>query len=117
MFLTSAEQFSTCFNCIFQWTPCTLHSDGDVSAGRRYDLKDLTSESQILRRQLTVEVATAHKVAGMFGRRDPMRKYMDKITALADDLGAAPPAAAAGSAAVPIMGISLFFSGRRWRQR
>mmetsp|Transcript_8614 Transcript_8614/g.25881 ORF Transcript_8614/g.25881 Transcript_8614/m.25881 type:complete len:758 (+) Transcript_8614:498-2771(+) len=38
-------------------------------------------------KQLTVEVATAHKVAGMFGRRDPMRKYMDKITALADDLG------------------------------
>ena len=24
----------------------------------------------------------------MFGRRDPMRRYMDKITALADDLGA-----------------------------
>ncbi len=42
------------------------------------------------RRQLAVEVATAHKVAGMFGRRDPMRKYMDQITALADDLGAAP---------------------------
>lgn len=39
-------------------------------------------------RQLTVEVATAHKVAGMFGRRDPMRRYMDKITAMADELGA-----------------------------
>ena len=34
-----------------------------------------------------VEVATAHKVAGMFGRRDPMRRYMDKITAMADELG------------------------------
>ncbi len=32
-------------------------------------------------------MATAHKVAGMFGRRDPMRRYMDKITALADNLG------------------------------
>ena len=40
--------------------------------------------------QLTLEVATAHKVAGMFGRRDPMRRYMDKITALADDLGEHP---------------------------
>ena len=55
--------------------------------------------SNVLRRQLTVEVATAHKVAGMFGRRDPMRKYMDKITALADDLGAALAPATAGSAA------------------
>jgi hypothetical protein len=43
-------------------------------------------------RQLTVEVATAHKVAGMFGRRDPMRRYMDKITAMADELGALPAA-------------------------
>lgn len=43
-------------------------------------------------RQLTVEVATAHKVAGMFGRRDPMRRYMDKITAMADELGVAPVA-------------------------
>lgn len=38
-------------------------------------------------KQLAVEVATAHRVAAMFGRRDPMRKYMDKITAMADDLG------------------------------
>lgn len=60
---------------------------------------DLISDSNVLRRQLTVEVATAHKVAGMFGRRDPMRKYMDKITALADDLGAALAPATAGSPA------------------
>ena len=39
-----------------------------------------------------MEVATAHKVAGMFGRRDPMRRYMDKITAMADELGVAPVA-------------------------
>ncbi len=33
------------------------------------------------------EVATAHKVAGMFGRRDPMRRYMDKIMAMIDEIG------------------------------
>jgi len=37
------------------------------------------------------EVATAHKVAGMFGRRDPMRRYMDKIMAMIDEIGALPP--------------------------
>ena len=36
------------------------------------------------------EVATAHKVAGMFGRRDPMRRYMDKIMAMIDEIGAYP---------------------------
>jgi hypothetical protein len=33
-------------------------------------------------------VATAHKVAGMFGRRDPMRRYMDKIMAMIEEIGA-----------------------------
>lgn len=37
---------------------------------------------------LTIEVATAHKVAGMFGRRDPMRRFMDKIIAMIDEIGA-----------------------------
>lgn len=41
----------------------------------------------LMNRQLVVEVATAHKVNSMFGRRDPMRRYMDKITAMADELG------------------------------
>ena len=40
------------------------------------------------RSELTIEVATAHKVAGMFGRRDPMRRYMDRIIAMIDEIGA-----------------------------
>ena len=41
------------------------------------------------RSDLTIEVATAHKVAGMFGRRDPMRRFMDKIIAMIDEIGEA----------------------------
>ena len=51
----------------------------------------MDSARHVLRSDLTIEVATAHKVAGMFGRRDPMRRFMDKIIAMIDEIGTAMP--------------------------